>query len=354
MKKVTLVSAVLAALCATPAMAAQVEMYGLLDTGVKVQKIGEGDTTFSMESGQRSGSRVGVRGNEKINDTLEVGFVLEHGLDTDTGADGDDEKFFNRNSYLYVKGDYGTLKIGRTGALSGGCNGNMFAGSATPFGITWGLAGANKTMQGLESRIDNSLTYNTPKMAGFTLYAQFSNGTDGDDHTQENKAERYTALGVRYNVGKLDVRAVVDQTLANGRFDSDDKFTAGITANYKFDFARIYAAYQYAENATFSNNAGAPFRPDLDHSHAFILSARVPAGGVELMPQIAYVRASGKGDEKGQDFDRLGLTMGASYDLSKQVDLYAAATYARFGQDFKDHEKGDDAWEVMSGIRYSF
>ena len=87
MKKVTLVSAVLAALCATPAMAAQVEMYGLLDTGVKVQKIGEGDTTFSMESGQRSGSRVGVRGNEKINDTLEVGFVLEHGLDTDTGAD---------------------------------------------------------------------------------------------------------------------------------------------------------------------------------------------------------------------------------------------------------------------------
>ena len=84
MKKVTLVSAVLAALCATPAMAAQVEMYGLLDTGVKVQKIGEGDTTFSMESGQRSGSRVGVRGNEKINDTLEVGFVLEHGLDTDT------------------------------------------------------------------------------------------------------------------------------------------------------------------------------------------------------------------------------------------------------------------------------
>ena len=354
MKKVGITIAVLSALAVAPAMAAEVQLYGILDTGIKIQKIGKANTTTTMESGQRSGSRVGIKGSEKINEDLEVGFVLENGFDTDTGALGDEDRLFNRNSYLYVKGDYGTLKLGRTGALSGGCNGNMFAGSATPFGITWGLAGANKTMQGLESRVDNSISYNTPKMAGFTFCAQFSTGTDGDEHTHENKAERYTAAGVRYNAGNLDVRAVVDQTLADGHFDSDDKVTAGIAANYKFDFARIYVAYQYAENTTFSNNAGAPFRPDLDHSHAFILSARVPVSGVELMPQIAYVRASGKGDEKGQDFDRLGLTMGASYDLSKNVDLYAAATYARFGQDFKDHEKGDDAWEIMSGIRYSF
>ena len=243
MRKI-LLAAVLSAMGAVPAMAAQVEMYGLIDTGLMIQKMGEDDATVSMESGQRSGSRLGFKGSEEITDSLEVGFVLEHGFDVDTGAMADEDKFFNRNSYIYVSGDYGTLKLGRTGALVGGCSGNMFAGSATPFGITWSLAGANKTMQGLTSRVDNSFTYNTPKMAGFTLYAQFSNGTEGDDYTRDEKAERYTALGVRYSAGNLDVRAVVDRTLANGRFEDGDQVTAGITANYKFDFARVYAAYE--------------------------------------------------------------------------------------------------------------
>ena len=75
-------------------MAAQVQMYGILDTGINIQKIGKGDTTYTMESGQRSGSRVGIKGSEKISEDLEVGFVLENGFDTDTGALGDEDRFF--------------------------------------------------------------------------------------------------------------------------------------------------------------------------------------------------------------------------------------------------------------------
>lgn len=350
MQKV-LLSALLAGFCVTPVMAAQVEVYGLVDIGIQASKMGNDDSTFSMESGQRSGSRVGFKGFEKISDSLEVGFVLENGFDADTGTFADEDRFFNRNSYLYLKTDYGTFKFGRTGALVGGCNGGIFAVSASPFGITWGLAGANKTMQGLTSRVDNSITYNTPKMAGFTFYGQFSNGTDGDDYTDENKAERYIAVGARYNVGNLDVRVVADRTLANGRFESEDQVTAGITANYKFDFARVYAVYQYADNVE-RFSSGVPYRPrNLNHSHAFLLSANIPVGGIDLLPQVGYVVADGENDK---EYDRLGLTMGASYDLSKNIDLYAAATYVRCGKDLKDHEEGDDGWEVISGIRYSF
>lgn len=44
-----------------------------------------------------------------------------------------------------------------------------------------------------------------------------------------------------------------------------------------------------------------------------------------------------------EEYDRLGLTRrGTSYDLSKNIDLYAAATYVRCGKDLKDHEEGDD------------
>ena len=41
MKKVSIAIAVLSALAAAPAMAAQVQMYGILDTGINIQKIGK-------------------------------------------------------------------------------------------------------------------------------------------------------------------------------------------------------------------------------------------------------------------------------------------------------------------------
>lgn len=40
----------------------------------------------------------------------------------------------------------------------------------------------------------------------------------------------------------------VRRSLWIGRFESEDQVSAGIAANYKFDFACVYAAYQYADN----------------------------------------------------------------------------------------------------------
>lgn len=342
------------------AQAATVELYGLIDTGLKFKKIDGQTSTVEMASGQRSGSRWGIEGTEAITDNISVGFALEAGINSDTGEQKDKDKIFDRNSYLFIKHDaYGTIRLGRTGALVGGCNGGMFAGSATPFGITWGLAGSNKTLQGATSRVDNSIMYISPKMAGFTGYAQFSNGTDGEDHSSEANKERYAALGLRYNNGPLDVRAVVDQTLATGHFDEDDQVTAGITANYKFDFARIYATYQWAENvAKFGDKGITQVSLKESESHAFILAATKEISGIDFMTQVGYVVAE---DKDGKKYDRTGLTLAASYDLSKNVDIYTAATHVWYGKTFDkpygkklDKEYAQTAFELMAGLRYSF
>lgn len=67
------------------AMAADVTLYGILDTGVGYSHVdfdGQKEKTdnFSMMAGQASGSRWGLKGTEDLGNGLTVGFILESGL----------------------------------------------------------------------------------------------------------------------------------------------------------------------------------------------------------------------------------------------------------------------------------
>lgn len=65
-----LASAALLALTGA-SQAADVEVYGLIDQGLKVTRDG-GENTFEMNSGQIAGSRVGLRIKEDISPDLKV------------------------------------------------------------------------------------------------------------------------------------------------------------------------------------------------------------------------------------------------------------------------------------------
>lgn len=89
-----------------------------------------------MNPGQIAGSRVGLRIKEDISPDLKVYVNLENGFDADTGAMGDEDRLFNRNSVIGLETTYGTFEAGRTGALVAGVTGGIFAGKVSPFGIT--------------------------------------------------------------------------------------------------------------------------------------------------------------------------------------------------------------------------
>ena len=114
MKKTLVALAAMTAMCG--ASATSVTLYGVVDTGFAYNSVntddfaglkGQGGDSFSMEAGQRSGSRWGMKGVEDLGNGLQVGFVLENGFNSDTGAVGDDDHFFNRESSLYLEGGFG-------------------------------------------------------------------------------------------------------------------------------------------------------------------------------------------------------------------------------------------------------
>ena len=130
MKKTLAAVAVLGAF-ASSAFAADVTLYGRLDTGLLMDDWTSTDylgaetegTDWGMESGNTTGSRIGVKGSEEISDGLTVGFVLETAISGDTGAAFDGG--FTRESTLWVKTNYGTVWAGRISSIwsDGGSNG---------------------------------------------------------------------------------------------------------------------------------------------------------------------------------------------------------------------------------------
>lgn len=143
MQKKLIAVAVLGACVAGSAFAANVDVYGRIDTGLSYvhEKIGDKAATdkLSMDSGLSSGSRWGLKGSEDLGNGYQVGFVLESGFSSDTGAIGEEGKLFNREATLRVSGPFGSIYAGRMGRIGSDAGSvGFYAGSVSPFGSGWG------------------------------------------------------------------------------------------------------------------------------------------------------------------------------------------------------------------------
>ena len=199
MKKSLLALSVAAA--AMGAQAADVQVYGLIDTSLSFVSsdadIAGHDrvNSFSMENAKEFGSRFGLKGSEDLGNGMTVGFKLENGFESGTGALKTDSKLFDRESTLFIKGGFGTVYAGRMGTLVSDAGSVGFYGSmASALATGWSdnIAGRNAVMANYSSRYDNTIAYVSPEFAGVTIYAQYAMGD-----TNENKASnyRYAALG---------------------------------------------------------------------------------------------------------------------------------------------------------------
>ena len=142
------------------ALAADVQLYGLVDLGLNWTQVDKGTTTtdsFGMGSGQNSGSRFGLKGTEDLGNGYKVGFNLENSFKADDGALDKGSRLFHRESILFVETPYGELSAGRTGGLDSGVGryGQMGSG-ATAMSTGWdNIAKTGKVFLGLGDRMDN-------------------------------------------------------------------------------------------------------------------------------------------------------------------------------------------------------
>ena len=182
MKK-TLVALCVAAGMVGTASAADVQLYGLINTGLgyvhthsDVAGVANTDT-LSMDNGQEFGSRWGLRGGENLGNGYKVSFVLESGFESDTGLSDTKQngRLFGREASISVSGGFGTLSFGRLPIFGSvlGANG-LFRAIDPLFANYTSAFGSGAATASMWTRTDNSFSYRTPTYAGLTGYAMYS------------------------------------------------------------------------------------------------------------------------------------------------------------------------------------
>ena len=351
MFKKTLAAVAVLGAFAGSAFAANVTMYGVVDTGLgftsKDKGYGEEINTFDMRSGQNSGARLGLKGEEDLGNGVKVGFVLENGFDTDDGELGNGGRLFGREALLYVGGDFGELGMGRQGELASG-NGRygIFGGKVSPFSTGWSdIAGHKYVMGAGFDRMDNTITYKTPTFAGFNLLAQYSfdknvqmddDAAAGVQHGREGSAEtdRQYALGATFAAGDLYLAGIVTQTNkqsvdyeGNSRGEQDDPLTVSLGGNYNFGVAKLYVATQYFKDSALAVKMIQDKHP-AGKFDGFGLSvgADVPAFGGTAKVLVGYMDAEDQ-SQAADDVQRYTFSVGYEYPLSKRTFVYGGAGY---------------------------
>lgn len=386
MKKTLVGLAAAAAMCS--ASAASVTLYGIIDTGFAYNSYNDdnystltdnADNSFGMMSGQSSGSRFGLKGVEELGNGLTVGFILENGFNSDTGAMGDD-RLFNRESSIYIEGGFGKFGMGRLSTLANDSGTTGLGGYFSSFGTGWGDVGVQNYMQAYRpNRMDNMVYYKTPNFAGAEVWVLYGMG-DEEDKTYENESsrDRYYAAAVTYNNGGLSLYGAVD-VLNKASFGDnntadteDDQITITAAVNYDCGFAKSYLGVHWFDNAkavgsssydgdwSRLGNFGKTTGYGDANGWSVMAGVDIPLGGGKVKTTLGYLDASSDnegigGADADQDLKRFMVGAGYEYYLSKRTTVYMGAGYL---QDSIDTAKGnsyDPSWvQVNCGLKHKF
>lgn len=327
--------------------ASNVTLYGVLDTGVYAHHASNGKTIVEMASGITKGSRFGLEGQENLGNGYKVYFRLEQGFESDNGDAKDADSAFYRDSYMGVATPFGAFELGRTGALTAGTHGGI-VGGMSPFGITWKEGALTKVFAGnIAARVNNMVTYESPDLSGFKLYAQYSNGIDDDDVVSSQK-NRYIAVGATYRYKNLRLIAAFDNLFYNDsavKTDAEvaagknlkDQRTYNIGGTYDFGDVRMYLGYQFGQNIKTPRqgdaDAIAAAKYDAKDSkaaegydtNAVTLGTKIKLFGGELNGTLGYAHA--KRDYQDSKADVYQAMLGYKYPLSKRTYAYGAVGY---------------------------
>ena len=398
MKKSLIALAVLGA--AASAQAADVSVYGVVDTGLAYtyndewtvdEHVTDGESNLEMASGINASSRVGITGSEDLGNGMKVGFKLESGINSDDGALNQGGRLFGREASLTLSGDFGKISAGRMGGVGSSAGtydyvyaiGEAFDGG--DFNI-WGMTAS--------SRYDNMITYETPEFAGVKVTAQYSfdgdTGADNDDYTAKDQhgdegktnVDRYASLAVTGGFGNLQfVGAYEYFNHASTSAVKDDGHLVHLGGNYDFGVTKVFALAQYYQGIR--NAAGWDMSDDLladdleaDGSlnsalgtdgfkgYGLHIGSITPIGGGDLT--LAAYFQDGKLENYGTaqenvdvDSQYVGISARYAYHLSKRTDAYLGAGYAKAtldtgstGNDSHDMEK--ELIQAYVGLTHRF
>ena len=324
---------------AAPAAFAQssVTLYGIVD--LDGQYLSGNAKQVLVTSGGQSGSRIGFKGTEDLGSGLYVDFVLEGGINIDTGSSAQGGALFGRQAFGALRSPYGNLSAGRqyssiytqTGDFSEFSNVSLGATTAVIGGFAGGYepirGSANSTttstptgaeVNGSPARVNNSVRYTTPTFSGLKASVLYGAGevTGGTSGTRlVDYSVRYTNFGLDAYVSYVTDKAANAATTANARTD------VGIitaSAAYTIGAFKVEGGYLSVNDKRPADLDGKGFWVGGDYKFG---PHTVRAQWVENDPNSRNV-ALGKTNAYG---------LGYQFDFSKRTDLYTSIT--RFQND---------------------
>lgn len=313
-----------------------IKIYGVADAGLVLERGGPAGATTSLTSGVASGSRLGFKGTEDLGGGLAAGFVIEGGINLDSGASGQGGLAFGRQSYVSLGGPLGTLSAGRQYSPYF----KALRDVADPFGD--GLAGQAANVMVPNRRMDNAVVYASPRLAGWSADLAYSAGEVAGDSTRKR------ALGGAVNYAAGPLALVLShhrrEDAAASLHARNSLLAARYTLNHALGTYQLHAAYA-ANRGMGTVGSGGLLAQTVSGAAPAVGAAVLAAGPVGapgaashdvllgLCATFGPHRFAGSlirhldGSPASRDAHQFGVAY--LYGLSKRTDLYTA--YGRIG-----------------------
>ncbi|WP_407275942.1 porin [Halothiobacillus sp. DCM-1] len=343
MKKNIIAIAVAAAMVAPAAAMADTTLYGKFHVSYDV--LG-GDNASGTQSGFSSNSsRIGIKGSEKINDSLSIIYQYETSIDAGQNSSFSGAIGGQRNTFVGATGFWGTVitgrhdtpfkMMGRDYDLFGdtiGDSRNIISGPSVAatgtqttyavnsktgaiVGTTTPVYGNNDTNWDL--RPSQVIAYVTPDLMGFKAIVAYVNSWSSSAGVTGPAAPYNTnnnawSLSAHYGIAGFGLDAAYEQhkmqSASTAGNDSQSAYRIG--ANYSIAGFKILGLYQDIKNVAFSNNDVKAY--GVGAAYTFLGANTIKA---------QYYKADDISNTSNTGGDLWAV--GYDYKLSKQTNVYA-------------------------------
>ena len=301
-----------------------VTVYGIVNIGAVYTRSDVAPTRWGIDPGGWWASRLGFRGTEDLGNGVSAIFQLENGFSPDTGALGQGGRLFGRHSWVGLKGDFGTVRLGRAWTPTY-C---LVTDVIDPFedamsGAAGGYLGRN-IFTTIDIRMQNSVFY-AKSIGEFKADLAYTLGETAGN----SSANRQISTAFTYGTGALKaVFGYHEVKDANGTGSSKLALVGG---SYDFGSAKVHFGLDRQKT-----DATGLARVDASD---VLVGLTVPFAGGRIL--ASYNRLN---DRTAANADMRQYAVGYTYDLSKRTTLFTS-----YG-----HSSRNDANRMDFGIRHKF
>lgn len=300
-----------------------VQVYGRLNVDVEAISFSKptGGANADMTRMSSNSSRLGFRGTEDLGSGLMAIFQIESSVNPDNGTG----TLSGRDSFVGLKGNWGTLRLGIMDDVFKGLGGYTDRFKGTGLADDGTIAGLGGGGVGFTRRQVNSLRYDTPTVGGFRGEIQYGLQDEApvDAQTSLTMAGHYANGPLAVGIGFAR-----HHNFTIGRSDK------GYRIGAKYDFG----AFDIAGGMTRLDYEVAG--GNIEHDFFTVSTGIKLAGGVlslkyGVAPDNKGSAANGATTAAGSDNARLFkgansgaklYTVGYEYNLSKRTQLYTYYT----------------------------